>query len=120
MPIEWTTVATIGDANSFTLTAGEDANDAFWGNTILVQDADDSHWESRMIISWTSARVVIVDEDFTFTPAVGDVAVIWTFYLSPYIYDGLPKRISPDPVVIDFSVPSGGGTTTLDVFGTDP
>ena len=80
LPMTVTTVSDANDANSCTLTAGEDVNDVYLGNTISIQDADDSHWESRMIISWTSARVVVVDEILGFTPAVGDVVVIWKSY----------------------------------------
>ena len=116
-----TTVSDANDANSFTLTAGQDANDAYWGNAISIQDANDSHWESRMIISWTSARVVLVDEQFSFTPEVGDAAVIWTFYFTPFVYENLPKRISPDPTIIDRTAGSSmGATKTLDVFSIDP
>ena len=124
LPMITTTVSDANDANSLTLTAGEDANDIYLGNTISIQDADDSHWESRMIISWTSARVVVVDEDFTFTPAVSDVAVIWYSYYPMRAYWEIPKRVPENPIIIDYRVvPAGGstgGTRTLDVSGDDP
>lgn len=117
-----TTVSDANDANSFTLTAGLDANDVYLGNTISIQDADDSHWESRMIISWTSARVVVVDEILGFTPAVGDVVVIWYSYYPMRAYWEIPKREPEDPVIIDYRVPMGtpGGTRTLDQTSDDP
>ena len=119
-----TTVSDANDANSCTLTAGEDANDVYLGNTISIQDADDSHWESRMIISWTSARVVVVDEILGFTPAVGDVVVIWYSYYPMRAYWEIPRRVPDDPMIIDYRVIPGGGTAggtrTLDVSGDDP
>ena len=124
LPMITTTVATIGDANTFTLTAGEDANDVYLGNTISIQDADDLHWESRMIISWTSARVVVVDEILGFTPAVGDVVVIWKSYYPMRAYWEIPRRVPDDPLIIDYRVIPGGGTAggtrTLDPTGDDP
>jgi len=119
-----TTVSDANDANSFTLTAGDATDDAYWGNIIYVQDADDNHWESRMIIEWTSSRVVLVDEYFTFTPAVSDRVVIWAFYVPPYIYNNLPYRDEPETIDVDYRVvPAGGstgGTRTLDPTGDDP
>ena len=124
LPMITTTVSDANDANSCTLTAGEDANDIYLGNTISIQDADDSHWESRMIISWTSARVVVVDEYFSFTPAVGDVVVIWYSYYPMRAYWEIPWHEPDDPIIIDYRVvPAGGstgGTRTLDVTGDDP
>jgi hypothetical protein len=81
IPVVSTTVATADDANSFTLTAGVATADAFNGHTIMVQDADDSHYEMGLIYDWTSGRVVTLDEDLSFTPANGDVVYIWSGYL---------------------------------------
>jgi len=124
LPMITTTVSDANDANSCTLTAGEDANDVYLGNTISIQDADDSHWESRMIISWTSARVVVVDEYFSFTPAVGDVVVIWYSYYPMRAYWEIPWHEPDDPIIIDYRVvPAGGsagGTRTLDQTSDDP
>ena len=124
LPMIVTTVSDANDANSLTLTAGDATADSYLGNTISIQDADDGHWESRMIISWTSARVVVVDEILGFTPAVGDVVVIWYSYYPMWAYWEIPKRIPEDPIIIDYRVvPAGGstgGTRTLDATSDDP
>jgi len=85
-----TTVADGNDANNFTLTDGVDVNDALWFHVIIVEDADDSHYEARWIDRYdenSSEPNVWVDESFSFTPAAGDnVHVMGTAY-GGYLYD---------------------------------
>jgi len=78
-----TTVAGPNDANNFTITAGIDANDVYEGMMISVQDAGDSHWETRMIDVYQVGRDVTVDYPFSFTPAAGDLVYIWNIMYYP-------------------------------------
>jgi hypothetical protein len=68
----------VGDISTtqFTFQSGTAATGAFNRNVIAVQDADDSHWEVRRIVSSTlviATTTIVVDTAFTFTPAIGDV-----------------------------------------------
>jgi len=118
-----TTVAEANDANSFTLTAGIDVNDAFDWCTIMVIDADDSHTELRSIVEWEEDRVLIVEQPFGFTPAVGDVV-----HIMGVNYDGLLEilmaiiQYSDIPTYIfDYTTPSSsGGGARYDVDWDDP
>lgn len=126
--INTTTVSDANDANSFTLTAGEDANDAYRGHVILVEDADDSHSELRYIEEWVSTRVVLTDEPFSFTPAIGDnvwiLGVDYGGYLQN-LYNRL-ERLSTPVYYYQGQGTSGGGTggaggvTQYDASGADP
>lgn len=82
-----TTIATATDANDFTLTAGQDVNDAYWMAAVMVQDANDGHSEVRWINRYVTSRAVTVDEPFSFTPAPGDL--VWVLDL----YGGLIQRL---------------------------
>lgn len=86
MAVVTTTLADVNatDANELTLTAGQDANDAYWLHAIMVEDATDGHSEVRWIEQYVSGRIVTIDEPFSFTPAIGDRAWI----LGP-VYGGL-------------------------------
>jgi hypothetical protein len=77
------TVATGGTASTFTLSTDFQATaDAYEkGTGLLIQDADDNHWEMRAIESYTSGRVVTVKTPFTFTPTTSDVVRIPAVYL---------------------------------------
>jgi hypothetical protein len=70
--VNTTTVAAPNDVNNFTITAGQDVNDAYWMHAIMVEDAGDSHSEVRWISQYNTSRDVSVDEPFSFTPAAGD------------------------------------------------
>lgn len=123
LPALSTTVDTPNDANAFTLAAGLDVNDCYIGMTIDVQDANDSHWESRLIIDWEEDLTVEVDEPFGFTPAGGDIVIIWgPAYFPMDVWDSLPiPQPMPVPIVIDNRVGIGtGGTVTLNVEDEDP
>ncbi len=126
LPALTTTVASPNDANNFTLTAGVAVADAYNGMTVYIQDADDSHWESRLVIDWTAARVMDVDEPFGFTPAAGDVVYLWgQAYFPMDIWDSLPIPL-PKPVVSTIDTRAAGssgvvgGTKTFDWERTDP
>lgn len=67
-----TTVAVSDTALSFTLSAGKASADAHDDITIEVEDADDSNIEQRRITGWTAGKVVTVNREFSFIPAVGD------------------------------------------------
>jgi len=117
-----TTVADDNDANSFTLTAGAAAADAYRGATIYVRDATDAHWESRTVYEWTAGRIVEVDLPFSFTPAVDDVVILWGMgYFPMDVYDNQPVTPPPGVITIDRTAASGGGgTATLNAEGDDP
>ncbi len=120
-----TTVSDANDANSFTVTAGAAVEDAYEGMVIIVQDAGDSHFEARAVKTWTSGRVVVVDEKYAFTPAVSDnvwiVNVAYPGFIGK-IWD-IIQRIPRVVNVYDFSG-SGGtqgrGTIMIDAMGDDP
>ena len=118
-----TTVADANDANTFTLTDGIDVNDALDYHLIMVTDADDSHSELRHIWNWTSSKVVIVENPFGFTPAVGDVVhIMGTDYSG--IFDILLRYMKTTTYYEDYTSGSGGtaepGVTNYDQYGDDP
>ena len=123
-----TTVSDANDANSFTLTAGIDVNDAFWLNVIMVEDATDGHKEIRYIEDWLSTRVLVVDETLGFTPDAGDNVWILSGGYGGYLYDILYRlKLSSIPVYHYNNTTDGsggtsgaGGTTYFDSSGTDP
>ncbi len=71
-------VATAGTASTFTLSTDFQgaANAYVPGTLIMVQDADDNHWELRVIKSYTAARVVTLRSPLTFTPAKNDAVKV--------------------------------------------
>ena len=75
-----TTVSTSNTASSFTCAGGAASASAYKGMIIEVTDAGDGNTETRRLDAWTSGRVVIVDRDFSFIPAVDDVVRILPFY----------------------------------------
>lgn len=124
MSINTTTINTVTDANEFTITAGRDANDAYWLHAIMVQDATDSHAEVRWIDEYVTSRSVLVDEPFSFTPAPGDK--VWI--LGP-VYGGFLAEVvsglntSKAPIYYYKAGSSGSGpagTTYLNESGEDP
>lgn len=93
MPLK-TDVATADTTSSFTLTAGEATNDAYNNMSVMVQDADDDHWELRSISDWTSGRVITVDTAFSFTPAEDDlVYIMGTSYGAPTDNDAIADSV---------------------------
>ena len=76
MIIVTTDVNDANDANDFTITSGQAEDDAYTGHNIIVQDADDLHWEVRRIYEYRDSLEIYVDEPFSFTPASGDVVKI--------------------------------------------
>jgi hypothetical protein len=119
------TVSTQQDANSFIIAnTGDinDVNDAYNGMIVYVEDATTGDWEARLVDDWETGRIVTVDEDFTFTPEIGDIVVIWgVSYFPPRVYDALPQVHTPDTITIDRRASSaGGGTMTLTETGDDP
>jgi len=121
-----TTVAAADDANSFTLTDGNDVNDCYTGMTIYVEDATTGDWASRLIDNWEMGKVVTVDSDFAFTPEVGDIVVIWG--IAHFPIDVLEEVYVPpdgETIIVDTRAAVGaggttGGTRTLDVDDEDP
>lgn len=126
MAIVTTTVATVTDGNEFTITAGEDVNDAYWMNAIMVEDATDAHSEVRWIDEYVTSRSVLVDEPFSFTPAPGDkVWIMGTTYggFLQQILSGLDA--SKAPIYYFKETDSGGSggagdTSYYQSDGTDP
>lgn len=119
-----TDVASPNDSNSFTLTAGATVDDAYDGMVIIVQDAGDSHYEARAVKSWTSARVVVVDEKYAFTPAVSDnVWIVNTAY--PGFIGKIWAIVQRLPRVVNVydttgTTTRGRGSILIDPFGDDP
>jgi hypothetical protein len=102
LPVLQTTVASPNDVNNFTITAGLDANDVYEGSLISVQDAGDSHWETRLIIQYEVGRDVTVDQDFGFTPAGSDEVVIWNnAYFPASVSEALPADPPMEFIYID-------------------
>uniref|UniRef100_A0A6M3JFF7 Uncharacterized protein n=1 Tax=viral metagenome TaxID=1070528 RepID=A0A6M3JFF7_9ZZZZ len=126
LPALSTTVATPNDMNNFILTAGVAVADAYNGMTLYIRDADDSHWESRLIIDWAANRTIDVDEPFGFVPAAADLAYIWGQpYFPMDIWDALPIPLpKPETTVVNLRIPAtgggAGGTKTLDYSNLDP
>ena len=122
MELKNTTVSAADDSNSFTITAGLAVADAYRGLTIYVKDATDGNWDAQMIAEYTAGRVVTVDADFSFTPDVGDIVIIWGLTAYPVdVFDGLPMPPKPDTITVDLRAgTTGGGTTTLNEFSDDP
>lgn len=79
-----TDVATADTTTSFTLTGGTATADIYNNMTVMVQDADDDHWELRSIDDWTAGKVITVTSAFGFTPAQDDlVYIMGTAYGAP-------------------------------------
>jgi hypothetical protein len=114
-----TTVATSDSTTSFTLTAGPAIADAFNGHIIMIQDADDSHYELRWIEDWTAARVVTVEKAFGFTPAVGDDVWIMATSYGGWLNEIWNERTS-DPITYDYRSSAGAASPRLNVEGDDP
>ena len=125
MAVVTTTVAGPNDANNFTITAGEDANDAYWMHAVMVEDATDSHAEVRWIEEYVTSRDVMLDEPLSFTPEAGDkVWIMGTTYggLLQVILSGLNEsKIPVYPFDATGRSRSGlGGVTYFDANGDDP
>jgi hypothetical protein len=125
--INTTTVSAANDANSFTLTAGEDVNNAYLYHVVMVEDADDSHSELRYITEWNSTRVLVVDEPFSFTPANGDNVWIMGVDYGGFLYDITNRLWRMQTPVFYYPAPSSGGasggaggTSYYDAGGDDP
>lgn len=118
-----TTIAVSDTNESFTLTDGIAVDDAWNGSIIMIQDADDSHWELRIVEDWTSAKVVTVERPMGFVPAIADVVhVMGTAYVGD-IWD-VVRRIPFTTNYIDTITPGGAGTPgtvrRYDASGDDP
>jgi len=115
-------VNTPDDDANFTLTDGIAEDYAYDGYLIGVQDADDSHWELRIIDVWGDDLGVLVDNDFTFTPDTGDLAYIFGWQYLSNIYDRI-QNIGDVTNIID-TTGSGGaaaqGSTYYNSLGQDP
>ena len=79
-----TDVAVSDTARSFTLTDGRAADKAYEGMLLEIRDESSAtrDVETREITGWTAGRVVIVDRDFSFVPAVGDHVHITCGYIT--------------------------------------
>lgn len=123
-----TIVSDANDANSFTITDGNDTNDAYFSHIIMVEDSDGGHSELRYITEWNATRVLLVDEPFSFTPAVGDKVWIMGTGYGGYLYDIWNKLWRLQSAIYYFSAPTGGsgatggagGTSYFDATGNDP
>jgi hypothetical protein len=120
-----TTVSDANDANSFTLTAGSTDPNAYRGMILYVQDSNDGSWDAQMITKWTAGRVVYLDKDLAFTPAVADRAIIWgTWYFPIGVYESLPVVPGPQEIEVNARAASSGGSTggtkTINWMGEDP
>jgi hypothetical protein len=125
MAVVTTTVASPNDANNFTITAGQDVNDAYWMHAIMVEDAGDSHSEVRWIAQYSTSRDVRVDEPFSFTPAASDnvwiLGPVYGGYLE-MIYNRIDLLSRPVYYYDQTGGAAGGagGTTYYDQTGDDP
>jgi hypothetical protein len=104
-----TTVSVEDSTTSFTITAGIAVADALIGMAIMVKDAGDAHWEERTIVSWSAARVVVVDRAFGFTPTVADV--VWIKGSAYGRWNAILRAIG-QVHIRDDDTPGGGGGTT--------
>lgn len=119
-----TTVADGNDANNFTISDGVDVNDALWFHIIIVEDADDSHYEARFIDRYDENSTdpnVWVDEPFSFTPAAGDVVHVMGTGYGGFLYDILRKinqNIGGDVNIIDTtrSIRPSTGTMRINII----
>lgn len=114
-----TTVATPNDANTFILTDGIAVDNALNFSLIIVEDADDSHYEARWVSIWESDKELIVDRPFGFTPAAGDVVHIMGTSYGGWL-KWISNHINVAPEVFDYRAGAGGGTTTLNADDEDP
>jgi hypothetical protein len=121
-----TTIAGPNDANTFTITAGRDANDAYWFHAIMVQDATDGHSEVRWIEEYSVGRIVVVDTPFSFTPAAADKVWILGVTYGGLLYDIRSLiQVFRAPIYYQHQTGTGatggaGGTTRYDASGEDP
>lgn len=115
MPLK-TDVATADSTTSFTLAAGEATNDAYNNMSVMVQDADDDHWELRSITDWTSGLVITVDTAFSFTPVADDlVYIMGTSYGAPIDNDAIADAVWDEPMAGHTGEAAfGGELQTLD------
>lgn len=120
-----TTVAVPNDANNFTITAGQDVNDAYWVHAIMVQDATDSHSEVRWIEQYVTSRDVTVDEPLSFTPEAGDKVWILGPVYGGFLYELRSSLAASKSPVYYFDRTGTTGQGAGDVThyqqdGTDP
>jgi len=66
-------ISSATDASQFIIDAGVNANDAYNGMIIMLEDKTDDHYEVRRIVDYIGAtNEVFVDRAFGFTPVSGD------------------------------------------------
>jgi hypothetical protein len=108
------TEVAVGDStSSFTLTEGQAATNAYRYNTLAIQDADDGHWEQKKILSYTSGRVTTVDNEYSFTPAAGDLAYILSAGYGEDVNSVDLDTIIEDTNEIQTDLADGGRVDTL-------
>jgi hypothetical protein len=109
-----TTVKDSNDANNFTIEDGTDVNDAYWFMAIIVEDADgNSSKEIRWIDRYDENSAdpnVWVDEQFSFTPATGDVVHIMGTCYGGYL-DMIYNFVRQSKAVINYIDGTGSGTS---------
>jgi hypothetical protein len=123
-----TSVKDANDANNFTIDAGIDVNDALRYQIIMVEDADDSHYEVRYIDNYDENSTdpnIWVDDPFSFTPATGDIVHVMGTGYGGYLWNIWYRlQTSQAPThIIDTTgrvSPGGGGVTRYDAGGDDP
>ena len=91
-PGNWALATTVDarvSATLFTMAAGINANNAYNGMLVMVQDADDSHYEVRRVRDYTgSSKQIQLDNDFGFNVANGDdVRILSTGYAHVHLYE---------------------------------
>lgn len=123
-----TTVSDANDANSFTITDGNDTNDAYFEHIIMVEDSDGGHSELRFIKEWNATRVLLVEQPFSFTPAIGDKVWIMGTGYGGWLYEiwnklwrlQTPIYYYPAPATGSGATGGPGGTSYFDATGNDP
>jgi hypothetical protein len=68
----------------------QDANDAYTGMLLVIQDATDSEYECRMIVDMNDVQDIEVDRDYSFLPTTSDTYWVWTVsYMPINVFDKL-------------------------------
>jgi len=101
-----TTIASVVNQTTFTLTAGADFDHAYRGHMLLLRDVTNNHYSSlRVGTAYTgSTRTLVVDVAPDFTIAGGDVVDILPMRLGA---DGLAADLHVYDIVLDFDKDDG-------------
>jgi hypothetical protein len=118
-----TDVNDANEAGSFTVTDGNSTADFYNDYLVMVQDANDSQWEVRIIEDWGTDLQVETENDFNFTPQSGDLVYIMGWQYIGNIWEkvqslGMVLNIIDETG--DKRTGAGMGLTSFSVEGDDP